>query len=84
MISYMIRIRLSFAFLLLCVVTVGTYPAAMRAQVAPTAFRSPISLTVGGTASLFNPQYITDNIGGLGAYVDLSEVPRGLKRPPLC
>jgi hypothetical protein len=47
-------------------------PVAMHAQVAPTAFRSPISLTVGGTASLFDPDYLTNNLGGLGAYVDLN------------
>jgi hypothetical protein len=68
----MIRSRLSFAFFLFCVVLLGVGPEAMRGQVAPTAFRSPISLTVGGTASLFDPDYASNTLGGLGAYVDLN------------
>jgi opacity protein-like surface antigen len=68
----MIRTRLSFSFFLLCVVLLGAGPAAMRAQVAPTGLKSPISLTVGGTASLFDPDYATNTLGGLGAYVDLN------------
>ncbi len=42
------------------------------AQVSPSAFRSPISLTVGGTASAFDPDYISYKLVGVGAYIDLN------------
>jgi hypothetical protein len=43
-----------------------------RAQVAPTVFKNPFSLTVGGTVSAFHPDYIPDKLAGVGAYVDLN------------
>jgi hypothetical protein len=43
-----------------------------HAQVAPTAFRSPISLTAGGMVSAFQPDYIPNKLAGVGAYVDLN------------
>ena len=41
-------------------------------QVVPSAIHSPISLTVGGTASVFKPDYVENKLGGVGAYVDLN------------
>ena len=64
--------RFPLSFFLFGVVLLATGPVMVQAQVAPSALRNPISLTVGGTASLFNPDYLTNNLGGLGAYVDLN------------
>jgi opacity protein-like surface antigen len=64
--------RFPLSFFLFGVVLLATRPAAMQAQVAPSAYKSPISLTVGGTASLFNPDYLTNNLGGFGAYADVN------------
>jgi outer membrane protein with beta-barrel domain len=64
--------RFPLSFFLFGVVLLATGPVAMQAQVVPSALRNSISLTVGGTASLFDPDYLTDNLGGLGAYVDLT------------
>jgi hypothetical protein len=50
----------------------GLGAATSQAQVAATAFRSPISLTVGGTVSAFEPDYIPNKLVGLGAYADLN------------
>jgi hypothetical protein len=58
-------------FLLFFVFVLGA-SAALQAQVVPSAFRSPISLTVGGTVSVFNPQYIQNKLVGAGAYIDLN------------
>jgi opacity protein-like surface antigen len=60
----------TFALFLLAVLTAGS--ASGHAQVLPSAFRSPISLTVGGTASVFRPDYVPYKLGGVGAYVDLN------------
>ena len=68
----MTRSRLTVLLSPLFVVLLGICPAAMRAQVAPTAYRSPISLSAGGTFSLFNPDYVRYGLGGVGAYVDLT------------
>ena len=57
-------------FILLSVLGLGS--ASSSAQVAPTAFRSPISLTVGGTVSAFDPDYVQNKLVGIGAYVDLN------------
>jgi hypothetical protein len=46
--------------------------ASSHAQVAPTVFKSPLSLTVGGTVSAFQPDYIPNKLAGVGAYVDLN------------
>jgi opacity protein-like surface antigen len=57
------------ALFLLCVlISAGTFSSA---QSAPSARRSPITLTVGGTASAFDPDYIHNKLVGIGAYVDL-------------
>jgi hypothetical protein len=71
-ISRIIRMSLksTFALFLLAVLTIGA--ASVQTQVLPTAFRSPISLTVGGTASVFRPDYVPYKLGGVGAYVDLN------------
>jgi hypothetical protein len=68
----MIPKKLAFAIFLSSAVLFVAGPAVMRAQVAPSAFRSPISLTVGGTASVFDPDYISNKLGGVGAYMDLN------------
>ncbi len=47
-------------------------PVHLNAQVAPAAFKSPLSLTVGGFASAFEPDYVPTKLGGVGAYVDLN------------
>jgi len=47
-------------------------PGVSQAQVAPSAFRSPISLTAGGTVSAFEPDYINSKLLGAGAYLDLN------------
>ncbi len=61
----------SCAFLALLLL-LGFGAASASAQVAPSAFRSPISLTVGGFASGFKPDYVPNKLGGVGAYVDLN------------
>ena len=60
---------------LTCVVISGGISAS--AQSAPSALRSPITLTVGGTASAFDPDYIQNKLVGIGAFVDL-DVPHHL------
>ena len=64
--------KLAFAFSLFSVVLLGIGPAALKAQVVPSAFKSPISLSVGGMGSVFDPDYVSNKLGGLGAYVDLN------------
>ncbi len=44
----------------------------LNAQAAPAAFRSPVTLTVGGMASVFQVDYVPAKIGGIGGYVDLN------------
>src|SRR5271168_1678836 len=68
----MISKKLSFFFPFCLVALLGIGPALARAQVAPSAFKSPITLTAGGFVSGFNPDYIDYGLGGVGAYVDLS------------
>jgi len=57
-----------FAFFFLLLLSQGI----VRAQVAATAFKSPISLTAGGMVSAFHPDYIPNKLAGVGAYVDLN------------
>jgi Outer membrane protein beta-barrel domain len=66
----MIFRKLSLAFLLSPAVLLFANLAS--AQVAPTALRSPLSLTVGGTVSVFDPNYISNKLIGFGGYVDLN------------
>ena len=54
------------------VLVLGVASATSQAQVAPSAFRSPFSLTVGGTTSVFDPNYIPTKLVGLGVYVDVN------------
>jgi len=61
-----------FAFFLSIIVMLGAGSPSLRAQVVPSALRSPISLTVGGTTSVFDPDYIPTKLVGLGAYVDVN------------
>jgi opacity protein-like surface antigen len=68
----MITRKPTFAFFLSFAVLLGSGSVALRAQVAPTAFKSPISLSVGGMGSVFNPYYISNKLGGVGAYVDVN------------
>ncbi len=49
-----------------------SYSAVSQAQVAPSAFAKPFSLTVGAMVSGFNPDYTTQKLGGVGAYVDVN------------
>ena len=53
-------------------------PNAALAQVTPTAFRSPISLSVGGEISGFDPRYGPNKLLGIGAYADLNLLPHGI------
>jgi hypothetical protein len=57
---------------LLSLLLVNAAPALLRAQVAPAALRSPLSLTVGGFASGFEPDYVPNKLAGVGAYADLN------------
>jgi opacity protein-like surface antigen len=68
----MILKKLSFLLPFCLVALLGISPAVTCAQVAPSAFKSPITLTAGGFVSGFNPDYIDYGLGGVGAYVDLS------------
>jgi hypothetical protein len=68
----MITRKLTVASLLSFVVFFGLASAPLRAQVVPAAFKSPFSLTVGGSASAFEPDYISNKLVGVGAYVDVS------------
>ncbi|HEY9128104.1 MAG TPA: outer membrane beta-barrel protein [Acidobacteriaceae bacterium] len=53
---------------------VGVFAATeAKGQVRPSAFTRPFSLTVGGEASGFAPDYYINNkLGGFGAYADLN------------
>jgi hypothetical protein len=73
----MIKRRIPFVFSLFCVVLAGWASIVSSAQSAPSAFRSPITLTVGGTASAFDPDYIQNKLVGIGAFVDL-DIPHHL------
>jgi hypothetical protein len=68
----MISRKISFVFLPLLVVLAGIHPAAIQGQVAPSAFKSPLRLTVGGIGSIFDQGYFPVRQGGLGAFVDLT------------
>jgi hypothetical protein len=61
-------IRISLFLLLLSALSTGI----AGAQVAPTAFKSPLSLTVGGMVSGFQPDYVNYKLGGVGTYIDLN------------
>lgn len=60
------------AFFFLMILAFGAASTSMQAQVSPAGFRSPISLTVGGIASAFHPDYARNKLGGVGAYADLN------------
>jgi opacity protein-like surface antigen len=66
---YMLKRHLFSVLFLFCVaITSVTFTSA---QSAPSALRSPITLTVGGTASAFDPDYVQHKLIGIGAFVDL-------------
>ncbi len=80
MLNYFLRIRNSIVPLLSIALAAGALSA--RAQVAPSATKSPFSLTVGGMASAFQPDYDAEYSGsvaeaspyrlyGFGTYVDV-------------
>jgi len=73
----MIKRHLPSVFFLFCVVILALNAVVAQAQTAPAAYRSPISLTVGGTASAFDPDYVQNKLVGIGAFVDLN-IPHGL------
>ncbi|HEX4319291.1 MAG TPA: outer membrane beta-barrel protein [Acidobacteriaceae bacterium] len=60
----------STAFFLTICVFAGT--TQLQAQVAPSAFKSPISLTAGGMVSLFDQDYYPVKQWGAGAFVDVN------------
>src|SRR5580698_7773366 len=66
----MISKKLLFVFFLSTAMLCGARSAS--AQVAPSALRSPISLTVGGTVSAFDTNYVSNKLVGVGGYVDLN------------
>jgi opacity protein-like surface antigen len=68
----MIRRKSTSTFLFFLAVLMGPGAASMHAQVVPSAIKSPISLTVGGTASVFDPNYIQNKLVGAGAFVDVN------------
>jgi opacity protein-like surface antigen len=78
--NYLLRIRLSIVLLLSFVLAAGSLTA--HAQVVPAATKSQFSLTVGGLASAFQPDYDAQYNGnwaeaspyrlyGFGAYTDV-------------
>lgn len=42
------------------------------AQAAPAAFRESVTLDLGGTASVFDPDYVPTKLVGVGGYLDLN------------
>jgi hypothetical protein len=62
--------KLSFLPFFLVFLLIGS--RFLEGQAAPSAFRSPISLNVGGMLSVFEVNYVPAKIGGIGAYVDLN------------
>jgi len=67
----MIRNR-TFALFYSFVLLLGLGSITVSAQVAPSAFKSGVSLTAGGMVSGFNTDYVPYKLVGLGAYVDLN------------
>jgi Outer membrane protein beta-barrel domain len=67
----MIKNKFSYAFFTLFLL-LGIGAASSSAQVTPSAFRSPLSLTVGGTVSAFEPDYVPTKLAGVGGYADLN------------
>jgi hypothetical protein len=68
----MITRKATSSFLLFLAVLMGAGAASMQAQVVPSAIKSPISLTVGGTVSAFDPDYVQNKLVGAGAFVDVN------------
>ena len=61
---------LTFFFFSFAVLCAGS--SAANAQVVPSAVKGPLSLNVGGTVSVFDPNYISNKLVGAGVYVDLN------------
>jgi Outer membrane protein beta-barrel domain len=68
----MITRKSTSTLLLVLAAVIGASAASMQAQVAPSAIKSPISLTVGGTVSVFDPDYIQNKLVGAGAFIDVN------------
>ena len=64
------KIAIFFALAILSLFGVGS--TTIHAQVAPSATRETLSLTVGGMVSAFKPDYVPNKLGGIGAYVDVN------------
>ena len=67
--------NLSLSLILAISVLHGTTSPSLRAQVAPSAFKSSFSLSAGGMTSAFqfrDVMDVPDKTGGVGAYVDLN------------
>jgi hypothetical protein len=65
----------SLSFVLMVSILCGTNLQSLRAQVAPTAFKSSLSLSAGGMTSAFvfnDVADIRDVTGGVGGYLDLT------------
>jgi hypothetical protein len=65
----------SLSFVLMISILCGTNPQSLRAQVAPTGFKSSLSLSAGGITSAFQFRdvgNVSDKTGGVGGYVDLT------------
>ena len=60
----------SLSFFLFAFLVIGIRTS--QGQAAPSALRSPLTLTVGGMASIFDVNYVPAKIGGIGAYADLT------------
>ena len=43
-----------------------------EAQSAPAAFKEPFTLDLGGTVSVFDPDYVPNKLVGVGGYLDLN------------
>ncbi len=68
----MIPRNLLIAVFVAIIALLGFGPASVKSQVSPSALKSPITLTAGGTISLFDPDYASNSLAGLGAFVDLT------------
>lgn len=65
----------TLSFVLMISILYGTNLQSLRAQVAPSAFKSSLSLSAGGMASAFQFRDVgdvRDRTGGVGGYVDLT------------
>lgn len=64
--------KLAILFLVPTALLLSAGPARLQAQVVASATKGTFSVTVGGTASAFKPDYVPNKLGGVGAYVDVN------------